>query len=64
MNKPKRRCYRLFQKVLIICCIEITYEKCETSEILGIVTVNLLTRSSPVEFDADRKNQEFKKCFA
>ena len=57
---------RIFQCVLIICCIgiKIKYEKCDTSKILGIVVINLSTRSSLVELDADRKNQKFEKCFA
>ena len=41
-----------------------TYEKCNTSKILRVVTVNLLTCSFPVELDADSKNQKFEKCFA
>ena len=31
---------------------------------LGIATVNLLTRSSPAKLDADRKKQKFEKYFA
>ena len=66
MSKPEARCYRLFGNVLIISCVEIkiTYEKCNTSKIFGIVKVNLLTRSSPVKLDADRKKQKFENCFA
>ena len=60
MIKFETRCYRLFRNVLI-CCVEIkiTYEKYGTSKILATVPVNLLTRSSSVELDADRKNQKF-----
>ena len=66
MSKPKTRCYRLFGKVLKICCVEIkiTYEKCDTFKNLRDCYGNLLTRPSPVALDADRKNQEFKKDFA
>ena len=41
MSKPKARCYRLFGKVLTIYCVEIkiTYEKCDTSKILGIAAL-------------------------
>ena len=34
------------------------HEKCDTSEILGIVTITLLTRSTTVELDADPKNMK------
>ena len=44
--------------------MKIAWEKCDTSKLLGIVTVSLPTRSSAVELDADRKRQKFKKCFA
>ena len=66
MSQLETRCYRLFVKVLIICCIEIkiTNEKCDTCKMLGIAAVNLLTHSSLVELDADRKNQKFEKYFA
>ena len=66
MSKPETRSRRLVGNVLIICCVEIkiTYEKCDAFKIVGIVAVNLLTRSSPVELDADDKSQKFEKCFA
>ena len=65
MSKFETRRYRLFGNVHTIWCVEIkiTYEKCDTSKIIAIAAVNLLTRSSPVELDADRKNQKFEKCF-
>ena len=64
MSKPKARCYRLFGNELIVCSdeIKIMYEKCDTSKILRIVEINSLTRSSPVELDADRKKRKFENC--
>ena len=66
MSKLQTRCYRLFGNVLIICCeeINIMYEKCDTSKIFGIGTVNMPTCSSAIELDADRKNQKLEKCLA
>ena len=65
MSKPETRRH-LVGNVLIVCCVEIKimYKKCDAFKILGIVRVNLLTCSSPVEFDADGKSQKFEKCFA
>ena len=59
------RYYCLLENLLIICCVEIkiTFEKCDTSKILGVVTANLLTRSSPVELMLFANMKSLKNAF-
>ena len=65
MSKPETCNYHLFGKSYgVEKKNNVGYKKCGTSKMVEIVMVNLLTRSSLVELDADRKNQKFEKCFA